>query len=81
MRYLGGKGKIGRFLVEAMLDDARLTSRAHALELCAGGGNMTYRLADQFERVTAIEAHPGLVALHQSAKRLGTANGGNARRV
>lgn len=65
MRYLGGKGKIGRRLADAILADMGVARFEHVLELCAGGGNMTYRFADRAVHVTAVEAHVGLVALHR----------------
>lgn len=68
MMYLGGKGKIGRRLAEVMLADVGVKRFAHVLELCAGGGNMTYRLADRAAHVTAVEAHKGLVEMHRSVQ-------------
>ena len=65
MRYLGGKGKIGRRLADAILTDMGVKRFVHVLELCAGGGNMTYRLADRAAHVTAVEAHKGLVEMHR----------------
>ncbi len=37
-------------------------------DLCAGAGGVTHRLADVSERVIAVEAHPGLVALHRAVQ-------------
>ena len=68
MRYLGGKGKIGRRLADAILTDMSVKRFGHVLELCAGGGNMTYRLADRAAHVTAVEAHKGLVEMHSKVQ-------------
>lgn len=63
MNYLGGKFRLAPRLVQAMREDSSLASPERVLELCAGAGNVTYRLADWAGYVIAVEAHSGLVAL------------------
>lgn len=62
MRYLGGKWRIARRIVTAIVADVGRRP-VHALELCSGAGGLTRLLADACDRVTAVEAHTGLVAL------------------
>lgn len=62
MRYLGGKWRIARRIVNAIVADVGYRPR-HALELCSGAGGLTRLLAEACGRVTAIEAHVGLVRL------------------
>lgn len=62
MRYLGGKMRISRRLVTAIIADAGYVP-AHVLELCSGAGGMTKMLADHCGHVTAVDTHAGLVTL------------------
>jgi DNA adenine methylase len=64
MRFLGGKARLGGSIEAAILADLGVTRVTTAADLCCGAGNMTHRLADVADHVIAVEAHPGLVALH-----------------
>lgn len=68
MRYLGGKVKIGRWLVDAMLADLGVKRIGLAADLCSGGGGLTHRLADVSDRVIAVEYHAGLVELMRAVQ-------------
>src|SRR5688572_17202419 len=68
MRYLGGKSRLGGQIVAAMLKDLGTTRFSHSVDLCAGAGGVTHRLADVSDTVTAVEMHPGLVALHRAVQ-------------
>lgn len=68
MRYLGGKARLGCRIVQAILDDLGVKRIGVAVDLCSGAGGVTHRLADVSDRVVAVEAHPGLVALHKAVQ-------------
>lgn len=68
MKYIGGKYRLAARLVRTMLADCGKPRLQHSLELCAGGGNMTVRLADVSGHVTAVESHVGLVELHRKVQ-------------
>ncbi len=68
MQYLGGKARLGGQIVRAILDDLGVQRLGVVADLCAGAGGVTHRLADVSERVIAVEAHPGLVALHKAVQ-------------
>ena len=68
MRYLGGKARLGGRIVQAILDDLGVKRIGVAVDLCSGAGGVTHRLADVSDRVVAVEAHPGLVALHKAVQ-------------
>ena len=68
MRYLGGKSRLGGQIVRAILQDLGRERLGVVADLCAGAGGVTHRLADVSERVIAVEAHPGLVALHKAVQ-------------
>ena len=68
MRYLGGKARLGGQIVRAILQDLGRERLGVVADLCAGAGGVTHRLADVSERVIAVEAHPGLVALHKAVQ-------------
>lgn len=68
MQYLGGKSRLGGRIVQAILDDLGVKHLTLAVDLCSGAGGVTHRLADVADRVVAVEAHPGLVALHKAVQ-------------
>jgi len=68
MRYLGGKSRLGGRIVQAILADLGVKRIGVAVDLCAGAGGVTRRLADIADKVVAVEAHPGLVALMQKVQ-------------
>lgn len=68
MQYLGGKARLGGRIVQAILDDLGVKQIGVAVDLCSGAGGVTHRLADVSDRVVAVEAHPGLVALHKAVQ-------------
>ena len=68
MQYLGGKSRLGARIVQAILDDLGVKRLTLAVDLCSGAGGVTHRLADVSDRVIAVEAHPGLVALHKAVQ-------------
>ena len=68
MQYLGGKSRLGGQIVRAILQDLGRERLGVVADLCAGAGGVTHRLADVSERVIAVEAHPGLVALHKAVQ-------------
>ena len=68
MQYLGGKARLGGQIVQAILRDLGRTRLGVVADLCSGAGGVTHRLADVSERVIAVEAHPGLVALHKAVQ-------------
>lgn len=68
MQYLGGKSRLGKRIVQAILDDLGVRRVSLAVDLCSGAGGVTHRLADVSDRVIAVEAHPGLVALHKAVQ-------------
>jgi len=68
MRYLGGKSRLGGRIVQAILDDLGIKRLTLAVDLCSGAGGVTHRLADVSDRVIAVEAHPGLVALMRAVQ-------------
>ena len=68
MQYLGGKARLGGQIVRAILQDLGRERLGVVADLCAGAGGVTHRLADVSERVIAVEAHPGLVALHKAVQ-------------
>lgn len=68
MQYLGGKSRLGGQIVRAILRDLGRDRLGVVADLCAGAGGVTHRLADVSERVIAVEAHPGLVALHKAVQ-------------
>lgn len=64
MRYVGGKGRIARQIVEVIREsapDARV-----AVEPFMGGGSVTAELASRFDLVLASDAHPDLVLMWQA---------------
>jgi len=68
MRYLGGKARLGGRIVQAILNDLGVKRLSLAVDLCSGAGGVTHRLADVSDKVVAVEAHPGLVALHKAVQ-------------
>jgi DNA adenine methylase len=66
MQYLGGKARLGGQIVSAILTDLGATRLSGVVDLCAGAGGVTHQFADVSDRVVAVEAHPGLVALHRA---------------
>ena len=68
MQYLGGKARLGKPIVQAILADLGVERLTLAVDLCSGGGGATRRLADVADKVIAVEAHPGLVALHKAVQ-------------
>lgn len=68
MQYLGGKARLGGQIVRAILNDLGVERLGVVADLCSGAGGVTHRLADVSERVIAVEAHPGLVALHKAVQ-------------
>lgn len=68
MQYLGGKARLGGRIVQAILADLGVKRLSLAVDLCSGAGGVTHRLADVSDRVVAVEAHPGLVALHKAVQ-------------
>jgi hypothetical protein len=68
MQYLGGKSRLGGHIVRAILADLGVARLGVVADLCSGAGGVTHRLADVSERVIAVEAHPGLVALHRAVQ-------------
>lgn len=68
VQYLGGKARLGGQIVRAILDDLGVQRLGVVADLCAGAGGVTHRLADVSDRVIAVEAHPGLVALHKAVQ-------------
>ena len=68
MQYLGGKSRLGGRIVQAILADLNVKRLSLAVDLCSGAGGVTHRLADVSDRVIAVEAHPGLVALHKAVQ-------------
>jgi len=68
VQYLGGKSRLGGQIVRAILRDLGRDRLGVVADLCAGAGGVTHRLADVSERVIAVEAHPGLVALHKAVQ-------------
>lgn len=68
MRYLGGKSRLGGRIVQAILDDLGVKRLTLAVDLCSGAGGVTHRLADVSDKVIAVEAHPGLVALMRAVQ-------------
>ena len=68
MRYLGGKSRLGGRIVGAILNDLGVKRLSLAVDLCSGAGGVTHRLADVADKVVAVEAHPGLVALHKAVQ-------------
>jgi len=68
MQYLGGKSRLGGRIVQAILDDLGVKRISLAVDLCSGAGGVTHRLADVSDKVIAVEAHPGLVALHKAVQ-------------
>ena len=68
MQYLGGKSRLGGRIVQAILTDLGVKRLSLAVDLCTGAGNVACRLADVADKVIAVEAHPGLVALHKAVQ-------------
>lgn len=68
MQYLGGKSRLGPQIVRAILSGLNVPRLGLVADLCAGAGGVTHRLADVSDRVIAVEAHPGLVALHRAVQ-------------
>ncbi len=68
MQYLGGKSRLGRNIVQAILNDLSTVSLDVVGELCAGAGGATRWLADVATKVYAVEKHPGLVAMHRAVQ-------------
>lgn len=68
MRYRGGKMRIGGRIARAVVADFGRQPQ-HVLELCCGSGGMTVQLADLAVSVTAVDAHPGLIALLRMVQR------------
>lgn len=68
MQYLGGKARLGGRIVQAILDDIGVEHLSLVVDLCSGAGGVAHRLADVSDKVIAVEAHPGLVALHKAVQ-------------
>jgi len=68
VRYLGGKSRLGGRIVQAILDDLGVKRLSLAVDLCSGAGGVTHCLADVCDSVVAVDAHPGMVALHKAVQ-------------
>ncbi len=64
MRYMGGKAKIARRVVQAILDDT--PHRKNWFEPFVGGGNVLEHAAPHFTRSVAMDAHPDLILMWQA---------------
>lgn len=64
MQYMGGKAKIARRVVEAILADT--TRRNRWLEPFVGGGNVLEHAAPHFGRSVGMDAHPDLILMWQA---------------
>ena len=61
MQYMGGKAKIARRVVEAILNDT--PERDRWFEPFVGGGNVMEHAAPHFGRSVGMDAHPDLIML------------------
>ncbi len=64
MQYMGGKAKIARWVVQAILDDT--PHRKNWFEPFVGGGNVLEHAAPHFTRSVAMDAHPDLILMWQA---------------
>ena len=64
MRYLGGKSKIAKRTVAAILENT--PRRGRLIEPFVGGGAMTAVLAPHFEKVEAFDTHEDLILMWQA---------------
>jgi DNA adenine methylase len=64
MRYMGGKAKIARRVVQAILDDT--PARERWFEPFVGGGNVMEHAAPHFGRSVGMDVHPDLIAMWQA---------------
>lgn len=64
MRYVGGKERVGRWVKDQILPVAK--GRTHYLEPFVGSGATFMRLAPEFVRRTAGDAHPDLILMWQA---------------
>ncbi len=64
MQYMGGKAKIARRVVQAILDDT--PHRKNWFEPFVGGGNVLEHAAPHFTRSVAMDAHPDLILMWQA---------------
>lgn len=64
MQYMGGKGKIARRVVDAILADT--SERAVWFEPFVGGGNVLEKAAPHFSKSVAMDAHPDLIMMWQA---------------
>lgn len=65
MQYMGGKAKISRRVVAAVLSDT--PERSLWFEPFVGGGNVLEKAAPHFARSVAADAHPDLILMWQAA--------------
>lgn len=63
MKYMGGKGRIAKQLVSAILSD--VSDRADWREPFVGGGNVVEHAAPHFDRCVGTDVHPDLIMLWQ----------------
>jgi len=61
VQYMGGKAKIARRLVAAILDDT--ANRLNWFEPFVGGGNVLEQAAPHFTRSVAMDAHEDLILM------------------
>lgn len=64
MRYVGGKGRIARSIVQTIIELS--PTATIAVEPFMGGGAVTAELARRFELVLASDAHPDLSLMWQA---------------
>ena len=67
MLYLGGKGRNGRAIANAIL--SRTTRRARLIEPFIGGANVTKSLAPEFQDVWVGDTHEDLILMWRAAAR------------
>lgn len=65
MRYMGGKARIARRVVEAIVNDGAPTDRW--FEPFVGGGNVMEHAAPLFGTCVGMDAHPDLILMWQAA--------------
>lgn len=64
MQYMGGKAKIARRIVAAIMDDT--PARERWFEPFVGGGNVIEHAAPHFGRCVGMDAHPDLIMMWQA---------------
>lgn len=61
MRYMGGKARIGKEIIQAILDDG--APRDRWFEPFVGGGNVMIQAAPVFGKCLGMDAHPDLILM------------------